>query len=297
MAQFLREQFNLIYDTGYVAPLFRLIWIVVVGLMVMMLIDSALKRVRMLIPPGDDLGLRRVEQRAETLRHIVRSISKVVLFAIVALTITSELGFNMGPILGTAGIIGVAIGFGAQSLVKDFIAGFFILLEDQFGVGDVVRVGEQAGVVERMTLRVTVLRNIEGQVHVIPNGSIQTVTVMTKDWSRALVDVTVAYTEKVDKVCQILEKVADQLHRDWPDRVVERPQVLGVEELGTDGVKIRLIAKTPPLKQWEVMREWRKRIKEEFDRQGVEIPFPRKTVWFQIPGLEEEMQAKQKTRP
>ena len=219
-----------------------------------------------------------------------------MLLLIVALTISSELGFDIGPILASAGIAGLAIGFGAQSLVKDVISGFFILFEDQYGVGDVVKIGDLSGVVERMTLRVTVLRNLEGQVHVIPNGNIHNVTVMTKDWSRAVVDVTVSYKEKIDRVCQILQKVGDQLQREWPDRILERPQVLGIEELGADGVRIRLIAKTPPLKQWDVMREWRKRIKEEFDRQGIEFPSQR-TLLVQMAGEDNEVPAKQKGGP
>lgn len=293
MPDFLREQLALIYNNGIATPLLRIAWIIFFGLLTMKIVDSALKRLQLLIPPGDVMGATRVEQRAETLRHIIHSVTKVVLFVVVALTISSEVGFNIAPLLASAGIVGLAIGFGAQSLVKDIISGFFILLEDQFGVGDVVRIGDLAGSVERMTLRVTVLRNLEGQVHVIPNGNIQNVTVMTKDWSRAVIDVTVAYKEKIEAVTLLLEQIGEQLHRDWPDRVAERPQILGVEELGADGIRIRMIAKTPPMKQWEVMREWRKRIKNEFDRQGIEIPFQQRTVWFQRAGQEQEMPAKQ----
>src|SRR5262249_8620343 len=154
-----------------------------------------LKRLRLLVPPADALGFARATQRAETLRQIVRSVVKFALFIFVGLTITSDFGFNIAPLLASVGIAGVAIGFGAQSLVKDVISGFFILLEDQYGVGDVIKVGEHSGVVEHMSLRATVLRNLEGQVHVIPNGTIQAVTVLTKEWARAVVDVTVGYSE------------------------------------------------------------------------------------------------------
>jgi small conductance mechanosensitive channel len=226
----LRQQIALIYDNSLSVPLLRIAWIIIFGYLLMKLTNSGLKRLRLLIPPGDAVRAHRVEQRAETLRHIVSSVTKVVVLVIVILTVSSELGFNIAPILASAGIVGLAIGFGAQSLVKDIISGFFIILEDQFGVGDVVKVGELSGVVERMTLRVTVLRNLEGQVHVIPNGSIQTVTVMTKDWSRAVVDVTIAYKQDVDEVCQILETIGERLRHDWPDRIHEKPQVLGIEE-------------------------------------------------------------------
>ena len=269
MPEFLRETFGLY--TPIAIPLIRIGGIILAVLIILKLLDSGLKRLRLLIPAGS-IGVARVEQRAETLRHIIRSVAKGVLGVILLLTISSELGFDIGPILASAGILGLAAGFGAQSLVKDVISGFFILLEDQFGVGDVIRVGEHSGTVEQMSLRATVLRNLEGQVHVIPNGSIQTVTVLTKEWARAVVDVTVAYKESLDEVFQALGRVGERLYNDWPDRVLERPAILGVEDLSTDGVKIRLIAKTSPLKQWDVMRDWRKRIKEEFDRSGIEMP-------------------------
>jgi small conductance mechanosensitive channel len=269
MPEFLRETFGRYAPIAI--PLVRIGGILLAVIIILKLLDSGLKRLRLLIP-ANSIGVARVEQRAETLRHIIRSVAKGVLGAILLLTISSELGFDIGPILASAGILGLAVGFGAQSLVKDVISGFFILLEDQFGVGDVIRVGEHSGTVEQMSLRATVLRNLEGQVHVIPNGSIQTVTVLTKEWARAVVDVTVAYKESLDEVFQTLGRVGERLYNDWPDRLMERPAILGVEDLSMDGVKIRLIAKTLPLKQWEVMREWRKRIKEEFDRSGIEVP-------------------------
>src|SRR5207247_1117929 len=166
--------------------------------------------------------------------------------------------------------------FGGQSLVKDVISGFFILFEDQFGVGDVVKIGNFTGVVERMTLRATVLRNLEGQVHVVPNGNIQTVTVMTKEWARAVLDVTLRHDEELAKIFSALERVAKRLAEDWPDRVLETPTILGVEKLDDSGVTIRSIVKTPPFKQGDVMREWRRRVKEEFDRSGIQ--FTQKTA-------------------
>jgi small conductance mechanosensitive channel len=217
------------------------------------------------------MGGARVQQRTETLRHIVRSVSRAILIIVVVLTISSELGFNIGPILASAGIVGLAVGFGAQSLVRDVIAGFFILFEDQYGVGDVVKVGDLSGVVERMTLRATVLRNLEGQVHVIPNGNIHTVTVMTKEWARAVVDVTVPHSEDLGRVFEVLQKIGSRLAQDWSDRVLDQPTILGVEKLDESGATIRLIVKTPPFKQFDVSREWRRRIKEEFDRAGIEL--------------------------
>ena len=272
MLQSLQESFGLVFTPSGLIPLIRIAWILVMGFVTMKLIDSGLKRLRLIVPPGEMAAHHRVEQRAETLRHILRSVSKAILFIVLLLTISSELGFSIAPVLASAGIAGLAIGFGAQSLVKDIIAGFFILFEDQYGVGDVVKIGDQSGMVERMTLRVTILRDLEGRVHVIPNCNIHTVTVFTKEWARAVVDVTVAHRENLDHVYEILARVGDRLAADFPDRVLEKPQVLGLEKMTDDGVTIRVVVKTPPLKQWEVAREWRKRIKEEFDRERVELP-------------------------
>ena len=208
-------------------PWFHVAAMLFFAIVVLRLSDSALKRLRLLIPAGDAFGVTRADQRAETLRHIIRSVVKFALIVFVGLTISSELGFNIGPLLASVGIAGVAIGFGAQSLVKDVISGFFILLEDQYGVGDVIKIADHSGMVEHMSLRATVLRNLEGQVHVIPNGTIQSVTVMTKEWARAVIDITVGYREDLDKIFQVLERVGDSLHEDWPDRVTERPRSRG----------------------------------------------------------------------
>src|SRR5215470_15077590 len=206
MPSSLREIFSPI-----LIPAIRITWILIVAYVVLKLIDSALRRLRLLIPSSDLLGVARVEQRTETLRLVIRSVSKVVVILLVVLTISAELGFNIGPILASEGIVGLAVGFGAQSLVKDVISGFFVLLEDQFSIGDVVKIGDFTGVVERMTLRATVLRNLEGQVHVVPNGNIQTVTVMTKEWARAVLDVMIRHDQELEKTLDILRSIGNRL--------------------------------------------------------------------------------------
>jgi len=268
MTQFLRDTFGFIYAPVLI-PLIRIAGILIIAFFVLKILDSALRRLRLLIPSSDAIGGHRVEQRAETLRQIVRSVVKGILIVVVLATIISELGFDIGPILASAGIAGLAIGFGAQSLVKDVISGFFILFEDQYGVGDVVKIGDLSGVVERMTLRATVLRNLEGQVHLIPNGNIQTVTVMTKEWARAVVDVTVAMKEDLSNVFQVLNRINMRLAQDMQHEILEKPTILGVEKLDDSGVTIRAIVKTPPLKQADVTREWKRRIKDEFCRAGI----------------------------
>lgn len=269
MADLLRE----IY--GPYAPLLfsalRIVGILILGYVILRLIDSTLNRLRLLIPPSDSGGVARIEQRTETLRHIIRSICKAIIILVLALMISSELGFNIGPVLASAGILGLAVGFGAQSLVKDMISGFFILFEDQFGIGDQVKIGDFSGVVERMSLRATVLRNLEGQVYVVPNGNIQNVTVMTKEWARAVLDISVPHNQDLSKVFEILKTTGLHLAKDWPDRLLDEPTVLGVEKLDDFGVTVRAIVKTPPFKNADVLREWKRRVQEEFVRAGIEF--------------------------
>src|SRR5262249_30564497 len=220
-------------------------------------------------------------------RSVVRSVSKTIIILFVILQIGSELGFlaTLAPLLATAGIGGLAVGFGAQSLVKDVISGFFILFEDQFGVGDVVKIGDFSGVVERMTLRATVLRNLEGQVHVVPNGNIQNVTVMTKEWARAVLDVTIAHEEPIGRTFEVLQRVATGLAQDWPDRVLEQPSILGVEKIDDSGVTVRSIVKTPPFQNADVLREWRLGAPKRILLVGVSVrlkkPCPKK-LHFQL---------------
>jgi moderate conductance mechanosensitive channel len=268
MPQWVRDIFARV-DVGVAKAAINIVLVLLIGYLFLKLIDSALNRLRLIIPPDDVLGHVRVKQRTETLRSVIRSVSRAVLILVVILEVGSELGFSLAPLLATAGIGGLAVGFGAQSLVKDVISGFFILLEDQFGVGDVVKIGDFSGVVERMTLRATVLRNLEGQVHVVPNGNIQNVTVMTKEWARAVLDLTFPQEEQIGKILETLHRVGLRLAQDWPDRVLEQPTVLGLEKIDDAGMTIRSIVKTPPFKNADVLREWRMRVKEEFDRVGI----------------------------
>src|SRR5262245_15360217 len=270
MPQSVRDIFGSV-PVVYLVRAIHIVFILVLGYIVYKMIDSGLNRLRMIIPSDDLMGHARMKQRTETLRSVVSSVSKAIIILFVILQIGSELVFlaSLAPLLATAGIGGLAVGFGAQSLVKDVISGFFILLEDQFGVGDVVKIGDFSGVVERMTLRATVLRNLEGQVHVVPNGNIQNVTVMTKEWARAVLDLTFPYEEQIGKIVEAVRRVGNRLAQDWPDRVLDRPTILGVEKIDDSGVNVRSIVKTPPFKNADVLREWRFRAKEEFDRAGI----------------------------
>jgi moderate conductance mechanosensitive channel len=219
--------------------------------------------------------------RAQTIGLVLRSIASVVIWAIAVTTILGELGINLGPIIASAGIVGVALGFGAQSLVKDFLSGIFMLIEDQYGVGDIVDVGEASGTIEAVSLRTTKLRDVNGIVWHVPNGQILRVGNMSQQWARALLDVSVAYATDIEMAQRVIKEVADGLWRDadWVGQILEEPEVWGVEMFGPDSVDIRLVVKTLPSQQFKILRELRKRLKAAFDDHGIEIPFPQRTVW------------------
>ncbi|MGI9622133.1 MAG: mechanosensitive ion channel family protein, partial [Acidimicrobiales bacterium] len=225
----------------------------------------------------------RAKARTETLTSVLSSTTTLIVWTIATLLVLGELGISLAPLIAGAGIAGVALGFGAQSVVGDFLSGFFILVEDQYGVGDVVDVGEVTGNVERVTLRTTVLRDLHGNVWYVPNGQIRRTGNMSQLWSRAVLDIEVAYETDLRLAEGIIQRVADDL---WQDKsfddgdIIDAPEVWGVEKLGADGVVIRLVVKTDPAEQWGVARELRLRIKEAFDIAGVEIPYPQRNVWL-----------------
>jgi small conductance mechanosensitive channel len=219
--------------------------------------------------------------RAQTLAQVLRSIAGIVIWSIAAITILGELGLNLGPLIAGAGIAGVAIGFGAQSLVKDFLSGVFMLMEDQYGVGDIIDAGEASGTVEAVTLRTTRLRDVQGTVWHIPNGTIQRVGNKSQQWARALLDIQVAYGTDIDEASGVIKHIADELWRDeaWAGKILDEPEVWGIEQLGPDAIVIRLVVKTQPSEQFAVSRELRRRLSEAFYREGIEMPFPQRSIW------------------
>ena len=223
---------------------------------------------------------RRV-QRAKTIGSLLKSIITGVLVTMFGTMILSELGVNIAPIIASAGILGLALGFGAQSLVKDFLSGIFMILEDQYGVGDVIDIGEASGTVEAVSLRVTRLRDVNGTVWYVPNGEIMRVGNMSQNWARTVLDISVGYHEDLARVRRVLQEVAHDLweDEDYNRLVIEEPEVWGVQDLGADGVVVRVTLKTAPLEQWAVAREMRQRIKARFDHEGIEIPFPQRVIW------------------
>jgi small conductance mechanosensitive channel len=225
------------------------------------------------------------EERAKTLFQILWHILRVTIWVMAIIMVLGQLGLQVGPILAGVGIMGLAVGFGAQSLVKDVINGFFLMLENHYSVGDVVRTAGVAGRVEAVTLRVTTLRDLQGRVHVIPNGQIETLSNYTKQWSRAVLDIGVAYKEDVDEVIEVLKEVGEELRKDEQFKafITEPMNILGVEDLGDSEVTIRMFFTTQPLKQWDVSREFRRRVKKAFDEKGIEIPFPHRTIYMGDP--------------
>ena len=222
------------------------------------------------------------EKRARTLIGIISTTVSVIIYLTAIMMIITECGVNIGPVLAGAGIAGLAIGFGAQTLVKDVISGFFLLMEDQIRVGDVANIAGIGGLVEEINLRTTRLRDVEGKVHIIPNGSITVATNFTRDWSRALVEIGVAYKENVDNVISVLQEVGEELRNDpaFKEIILEPMTVQGLDSFGDSSVNIRVYFKTLPIKQWDVAREFRKRVKKAFDEKGIEIPFPHRTVYI-----------------
>jgi moderate conductance mechanosensitive channel len=221
--------------------------------------------------------------RATTLSHLLRSATTVVVWIIAGVMILGELGVALGPLIAGAGIAGVALGFGAQSLVKDFISGTFMLIEDQYGVGDIIDAGEATGTVEAVSLRTTRLRDVNGTVWHIPNGNILRIGNMSQQWARALLDVSLATDTDVDHAQDVIKRVADSVWNDsdWHREILEEPEVWGVERLGPDAIVIRLVVKTKPAEQFTVMRELRRRLLEAFAAEGVELPDPGRVVWVE----------------
>jgi small conductance mechanosensitive channel len=263
---------------GGIASLLRIALILFIASFALRLIRKATKA---MVPVGGK-SLERSVARAATIRSVIESTVQIAVGAIVVIYILAELGANITSLIAGIGILGLAISFGAQSLVKDVISGFFILVEDQYGVGDVVQIAGLAGLVEAVNLRITTLRDIEGRVHIIPNGQVDKATIMTKGWSRSVLDIDVAYKTDLDQALEVLRDEATKLFEDgeWAWRMVDPPEVLGVEAFGDSGIRLRLLFKTLPREQWTVGREFRRRIKARFDREGIEIPFPHVTFYW-----------------
>ena len=259
-----------------------IILVLIVCVVIWELTASAIARV--LSGTNADGSPREASSRTKTLLPLLRRAVLVALIVFGGLIVLSELGINIAPLLAGAGVVGLAIGFGSQALVRDVITGLFILIEDTVAVGDVVTAGGHTGVVEDMSIRTIRLRDLEGSVHIIPFGDVTTVINLTKDFSYALLDVGVAYREDTDRVSQVIKEVADEMQadEDWKVLFLDPIEILGVNELADSAVIIRCRIKTPPIKQWGVKREMLRRLKKRFDAENIEIPFPHTTIYFGV---------------
>ncbi|MFQ5880895.1 MAG: mechanosensitive ion channel family protein [Candidatus Methylomirabilales bacterium] len=220
-------------------------------------------------------------KRVTTLIGLLRTITLVVLWAVVVIIALDQVGLDITPILAGAGIVGLAVGFGAQNLVRDLISGFFMVLENQVRVGDVAIVNGTGGLVESITFRTIVLRDLSGVVHVFPHGTINTLSNMTKEWSAYVIDVGVAYKEDTDRVVAVMRRVAEEMRQDphYSQMILEPIEIFGVDNFGESEVTIKARLKTRPIQQWNVGREYRRRLKKVFDAEGIEIPFPHRSIY------------------
>jgi len=222
------------------------------------------------------------EKRIATLTGIVWGLLRIILWAIYIMLILQQFGVNIAPILASAGILGLAVGFGAQELVRDFISGFFILLEDQVRTGDIAIIDGTGGLVEKIELRTISLRDFSGTVHIFQNGKIGNLSNMTKEWSAMVFDIGVAYKENTQQVMDLMKQVGDELQNDpkFKDDIIEPIEVFGLDQFGDSALIIKARIKTKPTKQWMVGREYRKRLKDVFDKHNIEIPFPHTTLYW-----------------
>jgi small-conductance mechanosensitive channel len=227
-------------------------------------------------PPSESV------KRAETLVRLIRQGVNLMIWAVVGLVILKDVGIEIGPILAGAGIVGLAVGFGAQNLVRDVISGFFLILENQVRVGDVAIINGTGGLVEQVNFRTLVLRDMAGVVHVFPNGTINTLSNMTQEWSAYVFEIGVAYKENTDRVISVMTAVLQKLQEDetFGPLILETPEIMGVDKFGDSAVVIKGRIKTLPIRQWMVGREFLRRLKLAFDEEGIEIPFPHQTLYF-----------------
>ena len=261
---------------GLVVDIVVIIGLAILGLIAVRLVSQRiLERVR-----STDRMQKGRQKQLETLVHVIRWVVRVSIIIVALLMVLSNF-VDITPLLASVGVAGLAISLGAQTLIKDFIGGLLILLEGQYTVGDVIQMGDVSGTVERLTLRATYVRDISGKLYIVPNGEVRIVANGTKDWSRAMVDIGVAYEEDLDRVLAVLQGVVEPLADD-PDfgpQLLERPNVLGPLSLGDWAMTVRVMVKTETGKQWGVARELRKRILAACERENITLPYPRQEVW------------------
>jgi len=282
---YLNKVISLVNWKPFLITSLRIVLILVIAWIAMIMLHKVLARLeRRLIKKSVDNAEPPTEsaKRAETLVRLIRQAIQIALWITVVLFILRELAMDIAPLLASAGVVGLAIGFGAQNLVRDFISGFFFILENQIRVGDVAVINGTGGLVEQINFRTIVLRDLSGVVHTFPNGTVSTLANLTRDWSAYVFDIGVAYKENTDRVIAIMKQVGTELLADpeFGNAILEEPEIFGVDRLADSAVIIKGRIRTKPSRQWAVGREYLRRIKAAFDREQIEIPFPHRTVYF-----------------
>ncbi len=269
-----------ITNSQQVTAIIRVAVIIVITLIALRLSRILTRRIFQTIFKEDIEG--EVKKRADTLSSLIRYTLNVVIMVVAFVMILGEFGVEIGPILAAAGIVGVAVGFGSQQLVQDVISGFFILLEDMIRVGDVVQIAGKGGLVEKVNLRMVILRDLAGNVHYVRNGHIDVITNMTKEYSRYVFDIGIAYRENTDEVVEVIKEVDEDMRNDetYKNDILEPIEILGVDQFADSAVIIKARTKTKPIKQWSVAREFNRRLKIAFDEKNIEIPFPHVTLYM-----------------
>lgn len=273
------------YGASIGMALLHIVLIVFAGWIAVRFVRKALEKLTEVLTrlaQDEDAPPEATEKRVKTLTGLLGTIAKVAIWGVVVVVVLTEMGVEIAPILAGAGIAGLAVGFGAQNLVRDVISGFFIVLENQVRVGDVAIINGTGGLVESISFRTMVLRDLQGVVHVFPNGGITSLSNMTKGWSAFVLNMGIAYDQDTDEVVQVMKDVHAELMRDpeYGPKLLAPIEVFGVDEFGDSSVVIKARLKTLPIQQWSVGREYRRRLKKEFDRRGIEIPFPQRTLHF-----------------
>jgi len=263
--------------------------IIVFAIVALKLTSFSLKRLKALmlkrIKSNNDTQSNEQEKRIDTLLGILTSTARIVIWVLIAMLLLRKLGVDIAPLIAGAGIAGLAVGFGAQEMVRDVISGFFMLLENQVRTGDVVVVNGTAGLVESVGLRTIILRDLSGVVHIFQNGKINTLSNMTKEWSAMVFDIGVAFKEDTDNVVEVMKQTSAELLSDpaYKDRILDPLEIFGVDSFGESSIIIKARFKTKPGEQWDVGREYRRRLKKAFKAQNIEIPFPHRTIYWGAP--------------
>jgi moderate conductance mechanosensitive channel len=248
--------------------------IVIIAVIVLRLLRTMVEKVIRRVLERQDQTPRELKQKAQTLGNVIESTGRLIVFLVAGMMVLSNLGMNIAPLIASAGIAGLAIGFGAQSLIRDTLHGFFILFENQYGVGDVIRVNSFSGAVEEVSLRRTVMRSINGAVVIVPNGEVRTVENLSKGWSRAVIDIETSKDEDDARVVEALRTALEGIQQDpeFGQYILEEPQIVGINAISVTGVTFRVMIKTEPLQQWNIERALRLRIRQAFREQGIAVP-------------------------